>query len=492
MTGSHAHEHAPGDAPHADGAAHDDAFPRHETAELVAAELAARTRRERWQGPLVAFGLALVALAFPTQALFGQTVAFVERTANAELSAGALLPSALALALTRWTPLPVEPALFALSALAFGLTALPLLALARGRGWERGPALTATLLALSAPVALVAGTLASPASFALLGAALFFAELNRERGTARSRATVWLIATLLHAQLAWTWPALLVRAPHDTAPAARRVFSALAAPLVFVFACAGAHVLTHDLAHAWPHLRHELLAGGSGGPGPFAAWWTLWLPALGASGLGLVALGVQLVRARAWRREIAVLVFALVPLAALSLGGAIAWEVPWLWLVPPGALGLLELVQLADERGRGALARLALVPLCALGVGGAAWLRGFDANAAWTAQASELLDPGDVVLTASDEHRHLLRHRFHVEAVDLARVRSSTASDRALFWNAHVTVAETLRAAGRRLVLDEDSLHTSRTLVWPARDELDAFVLRAAPVRLPQIEPPAP
>ena len=31
-------------------------------------------------------------------------------------------------------------------------------------------------------------------------------------------------------------------------------------------------------------------------------------------------------------------------------------------------------------------------------------------------------EPGDVVLSASDEHRHLLRHRFGVEAVDLAGV----------------------------------------------------------------------
>lgn len=486
MTGSHAHEHAAGDAEH------DDAFPRQATAELVAAELAARARRERWQGPLVALGLALVALAFPASGLFGQTVAFVERTENAELSAGALLPSALALALTRWASLPVEPVLFALSALAFGLAALPLLALARERGWERGPALTATLLALSAPVALVAGTLASPAAFALLGAALFFAELNRARGTASSRAAAWLIATLLHAELAWTWPALLARAPHDTSSAGRRVLAALAAPLAFVLACAGGHVLAGGLAHAWPRLRQELLAGGSGGPGPFVAWWTLWLPALGASGMGVVALAVQLARTHAWRRELAVLLFALAPLAACSLGGSLDWEIPWLWLVPPGALGLLELLQLADERGRGALARLALVPLCACGVLGAAWLRGLDVHAAWTAQASEILEPGDVVLSASDEHRHLLRHRFGVEAVDLARVRAATASDRALFWSAEVNVAEALRAAGRRLVLDEDSLVTSRTLVWPDRAELDAFVLRAAPVRLPPLEPRVP
>lgn len=490
MTGSHAHEHA--ETPHADGAPDADVFPRHATAELVAAELAARARRERWQGPLIALGLALVALAFPTQALFGQTVAFVGHTESGELSASALLPSAFGLALTQWTSLPVEPVLFALSALAFGLTALPLLALARERGWERGPALTATLLALSAPVALVAGTLASPAAFALLGAALFFAALQRERATPLFRAAIWVLACTLHAQLAWTWPALLVRAPQDTSSATRRWCTALAAPAVFFFSCAGAHALTHDLASVRPHLQRELLAGGSGGPGPFVAWWTLWLPALGASGLGLVALGVQLVRARAWRRELALVLFALVPLAALSLGGSLDWEIPWLWLVPPGALGLLELVQLADERGRGALARLALVPLCACGVAGAAWLRGLDANAAWSEQASQLLNPGDVVLTASDEHRHLLQHRFHLEVLDLASARTCSPSERALFWAIHAAAAETLHASGRRLALDEDSLDTSRTLVWPDRAEIDAFVLRAAPVRLPPIATPAP
>jgi hypothetical protein len=377
---------------------------------------------------------------------------------------------------------------FVLAALAFGLSAWPLLAWRASAAGRREPALIAVLLALSAPVALVGATLPGAAACELLGATILFAALARERCSATARATAWLCACALHTLLVWTWPALLAAELTSAAPATAAALPAgLAAPFAFAALFLGAHALSGDLHGGLHRAERDLLAGGSGGPGPWLAWWTLWLPALGASGLGLVAFGVQLVRARAWRRELALVLFALVPLAAVSLGGSLDWEIPWLWLVPPGALGLLELLQRAEERGRGAWARLAVLPLLAWGLLGAGWLRGLDANARWSAQASALLNPGDVVLSASLEHRHLLERRFHLETVDLLPIAGQGRAERQRFWAEERTRAAQLAAAGRRLVLDEDSLVTLGTLSWPDAAEIDAFAHDAPALRLPAL-----
>jgi len=476
--------------PHPEGA---EPFPREAAAALVGEELVRRARRELAQAWLLAAGIALLALAFPTTGLYGQVLELVARTEQGLLSSTSLVASALALGLQASTPLGPEPAWFVLSALAFGASAVPLLALARERGWERAPALFAVLLALASPVALVAGTLPDAASFQLLGAALLVRGLAAERSSGAAQARAWVLAVLLHASLVWTWPALvaaqLLRTPAEPQPLRRLLAPLCALTLLagFVLALHALLPLAGELGAAARSWKRDLLAGGDGGPGPLLAWWTLWPLGLGASGLGLAAFAVQLARERAWRRELALVLFALGPWCGLSLGGALDWELPWLWLVPCGVLGLLELLQLAEERAHGARARLAALPLALLGLLGALWIRGLDAQADWTAQASARLEPGDVVLSASAPHRHLLRHRFRVETVDLRPIAARPPAERQRFWSAQVARAAELRGAGRRLVLDEDSLHTFGTPAWPAEPELAAFRAAAQPVRLPEL-----
>ncbi|MBK7878502.1 MAG: hypothetical protein IPJ77_22835 [Planctomycetes bacterium] len=489
----HSHESAPtSPSPH-------DAFPRHATVDEVARALGRRERLERAQVLLLALGLTLVALALPTQALFGQSVALVDATARGVgLDALHLIPCALARALVATTGVDAERAWFALSALAFGLTLVPLVRIARAREWEHGPALAAALLVLCAPVVLVAGTVPDASAFRLLGAAFFCSELVRrpragdhaglaalrESGPHR-RAFAWFVASLFHVGNAWTWPALLaaeLRKPGPGETARRgRVEALAAATLAFVLVFALAH---RDVGRALHAAQRALLAGGSGGPGPIVAWTTLWLPALGAAGVGLAAWLAGVARG-GWKREPELALLALVPWAAQTVGGAVDWELPWVELAPLGLLGLLALAQRMEERPHAPKLGLAALALALYGLAGATWLRSLDRHAAWTERASELLNPGDVVLTASGEHRHLLEHRFHVATVDLRPIGARPAVEREAFWKDQRDAAERLAAEGRRLVLDLDSLADFGTVAWPDAGELERFVADARPVVLP-------
>lgn len=551
----HAHEEDDGHA----------AFPRRATAEAIASELGKSERRGRLQVGLVALGFALVALALPTEALFGQSVATVAATAHARGTAGALVstttrtpehdaasipatarvgepdrvdvsapaanarvegphvvPELLARALVAFGIAP-EPAWFVLAAFAFAFACLPLVRIARDRGWEHGPAFAAASLALAAPVVLVASTTPDASAFRLLGASLACAALVRgiarertdvahahahanahenahehahahehasaARDASRSvraafgRALAWLAASLLHAGNAWTWPAFLAfeLLVAERSTRARRLAFVCAAPVVFALVFVALHANVGSAAHV---LERALLAGGSGGPGPLLAWTTLWPLALGGAGVGLAAWLVGVARG-GWKREPELVLFALVPWTAEALGGALDWELPWLELVPLGVLGLLALAQRAEERPHAPKLGLAALALALYGVLGAAWIRSLDRNAAWTADASERLNPGDVVMTASPEHRHLLEHRFHVATVDLRPIGARPADERARFWNEQRAAAVRLATEGRRLVLDADSLADFGTLAWPDAAELERFVADARPVLLP-------
>lgn len=461
-------------------------FPRHATVDAVADELAARGRSERLQRLLVALGLVLLALALPTRGLFGQCVPLVEATSRGAWAGAHLLPCAAARGLVQGAGLDAERAWFLLSACALGLAFLALARITRMRGWEHGPAVVIALLALAAPVALVAGTTPDASVFRLLGTALFASELVRGASGPRRRALAWLLAAALHAGNAWAWPALLVveLRSRTALSVLVRIAPALVAACSFVLVSTVAQGDPSGSLHA---AARALLAGGSGAARSALAWWTLWLPALGAAGVGLAAWITDAARG-GWRREPELVLLALVPWVAQSLGGAIDFELPFLELVPIGLLGLLGLFQWSDERGHGGRARAAAIGLGLCGLLGAAWIRGLDRHAEWTRVASETLNPGDVVLTASRAHRHLLEHRFRVTTVDLASAGGRPQAERQRFLDEQTAAAARLAAEGRRLVVDADSLFEGGTLVWPDRAQLDAFVAHARPVVLPDAE----
>ncbi|MBK7642458.1 MAG: hypothetical protein IPJ19_05330 [Planctomycetes bacterium] len=366
---------------------HGEAFPRAETNELVGEALRTEHRRGWIQDLLVALALALLALGLPLERLLGQPVRADERVH------------------------------FLASAVCFALGWLVLARAARRSAWDSAPALRASLVAASAPVVLFAATTPGPAAAGWLGACLVLVVLVREETPPLVRGAAWLAAAALHPWNIWVWPAWLLRE--------RRGRAVPIACGVLVGA---------SLALRFPHHPSELFAGLDGGPGPCVAWWTLWIAGLGGAAAGLVALARG---APAW-----ILAFALVPLAPLSLGGTIGYDLPWIWLAPLGWLGVLEL----EKRGR----RTGLLLATSLACGAAAlvWVRATDPERAWREAAQERLEPSDLVLTRSAAHRYLLATRHGLE-VRMLPAEADEALRQAI---------DAARAAHRRVVLDAASL----------------------------------
>ncbi len=340
-----------------------------------------------------------------------------------------------------------ERSAFLASAVCFGLGWLVLARAARRNGWDSGPALRASLIAACAPVVLFAATTPGLAAAGWLGACLVLAALTSEGAAPSLRAAAWLVASILHPWNAWLWPALLLRER-------RGRLWCLAAGVV-----AAAAFLVR-----FPHRPGELLAGLDGGPGPCAAWWTLWIAGLGGGAVGLLAL----------RRAppLWLIAFALVPLVPLSLGGTIGYDLPWLWLAPLGWLGVLEL----EKRGRKAGWLLAGSLTCSAAA--LVWVRATDPERAWREDAEQRLEPSDLVLTHSAAHLYLLGTRHGLAVGLLPAQWVEGPATRTL----EQTVADA-RARHGRVVLDEASL-------WRAGEPLCdaatfAWATRAADLRLP-------
>jgi hypothetical protein len=272
---------------------------------------------------------------------------------------------------------------------------------------------------------LFAATTPGPAAAGWLGACLVLATLVSEETRPLVRALAWLVASILHPWNIWLWPAWFLRERRG------RVVSVAAGLAV-----------SGTLLGRLIHRPGELFAGFDGGPGPCVAWWTLWIAGLGGASLGLFAL----------RRSppLWLVAFALVPLVPLSLGGTIGYDIPWLWLAPLGWLGALELEKRGERTG------LLLAGSLACAAAALVWVRWTDPERTWREVAEERLEPRDVVLTLSREHQYLLgtRHGLQVWLLP-ARWLPGPISD-----GLERMLVES-RAAGRRVVLDEDSLGRS-------------------------------
>jgi len=413
---------------------HGEAFPREETSELVGDALRTQQRRAWIQDALITVALALLALGLPLERLLGKLPA--PHTARLGDDLDWVLTSA-----DRFD----ERVGFLISAVCFALGWLVLARAARRNAWDSGPALRASLVAACAPVVLFAATTPGPAAAGWLGACLVLATLASEEAPAFLRAICWLTASALHPWNLWLWPAWLVRE--------RRRRWCLGAGLIAAFA----------LFERFPHRPRELLAGLDGGPGPCVAWWTLWIAGLGGAALGLLAL----------RRSppLWLVAFALVPLVPLSLGGTIAYDLPWIWLAPLGWLGVLELEKLGRRTG------WLLVVSIACAAASLVWVRWTDPERAWREVAEERLEPRDVVLTLSRTHRYLLGTRHGLQVWMLpARWLPGPITDG---FEAMLLEA---RGSGRRVVLDEDSLGPPGEHLC---DEATfAWAVRAADLRL--------
>lgn len=387
-----------------------EAFPRHATAELVGREVAGRERRERWQPWLVALGVTLVALAFPTRRLLGDTLG----------GQGSVATDA-ALRVLGACGLESEPAAFLLSAVFLGLCVVPLIRIGDEHGWERGPSILVALLVVGSPIGWLAGTL--PASWAaqMCGACWLAASFARRTPSVLGRCGAWLAASLLGLANAALFPALVASLADDRrreSNAAREGCLTLAAlPILAAIVFAG----TTWLAGGSLAVRgddDELLAFVSDATRTFERGvreFRELLPALATFALGVAVLFVSKRRPRLLSWHTLFLAGAVIPFDLFVFGVP---PRPWISLAPIAALGFFELLQRADERSRGAFARLAAVVLVVAGVGSARWVDARDPRRAWMEATAEALQPGDRVVSASGEHLDLLEHRFGVETLD--------------------------------------------------------------------------
>lgn len=342
-------------------------FPRIETATLVAEEIAREQRRQRVQLAFVALGVMSIALGLPAHFEIGHSEPLVEATARGEWSALDLGSSVLARVLHAALPVTAAQAWFLLSALALGATAALCMSMGRKRGFSATATILATLVVVAAPCAWIAGTTPGAAACGLFGATWLFAVLdssaaggqldsaNDARTFARRASIAWFFATLLHPWNAWLWPAYawsLARRRRSMAAIAVAALLAWAALVLGATAFEhGTEALPKFLGSAW----RALLAGGSGGPGPVFVWSIAWTYALAGAGLGLLLVAKRAIGPRATRPPVWMMLFALVPLLALGLGGVATFDDPYLWLAPIALVGTLEILQ-----RRPALAVLAL------------------------------------------------------------------------------------------------------------------------------------
>jgi hypothetical protein len=433
--GEHDHEHA-------------EEFPRAETVELVGRALDSDARRKKWQAALVALAVVLFALALPTERLFGRTVELVEATAHGRWSGPHLASSALAATLHA-LGMRAEPAWFLVSALGAGAAAFVMVIGAARRAVSTRASLLALAAIVLAPAFALAATTPSSAGTGLFGACLVFATLlaQRERPKPRLAASMWFAASLLHAWNVLLLPAVILAGGRRAVVPA---FAALAGWLALVIA-AGAR--EHDTAmKTLEHLGRTLLAGASGGPGPFLAWLAAIALGLAAGtfGLGvlLFSLGpIEMERPPKW-----VFAFTLVPLFVLGLGGVATWDVPGLWFVPVAYLGLAGIV---ESRLASPVALLVIAGLIVLGIARVGFL---DDAREFRSAIERSGKEGLVVLTHDPERVYLLEQRYDLEAIDVSPALALDEPSRAAFFAEVEARIGTLQAHGHAVLFDPDAI----------------------------------
>lgn len=425
---THAHEH---DA-HA-GHVHAEPFPRLETVDLVARELAASRRRASWQVALAGIGAALLALGLPNEALFGGGWKLVERTSAGAWLGPHLVPCALARLLTTFG-LASERAWFAISALGFGASAAALFAAAHVRGWTRTTALLAMVVAASAPVAWLAGTTPGATSFGLAGVALVVAAMGANDG--RKLLAAWMLALLANGFCIVLWPAIAWSAAHmDRRASLRRSAAALAIALVVaaVVLVVGGHGLLAALetGASWNARLTPMLS---------SAWFFVLWPALGGAALGALEFLRDALRRGSVRFEPLGALALLAPLAGMA-SRHVDLVLTLAWIVPIAAVGVAQQLGRLARGGRAgaALAFTVALALTALDVALLAAHERFERPSAWQRAARRDLEVGDVLVTADRTHAYLARERFGLVA-ELATLPSAAL--------------QTLERLGARAVLD--------------------------------------
>jgi len=460
------HAHAEGDD-HDHGAG--EAFPRLRVRDLIGARFSAEEQRERWQTVCLSLGLMLMALALPTEQLLGEGPSLVEATDRGQWTSGQPLLQPLARLLSLLPGRGAARAGLLIAAACWAACYPVLLGMLSALGLPRLAAGAATLAVMLSPAAQLCATLPGPSAAAMLGTAILLRHLwgtptHTEVGPRRTLG-VWFAVCLLHTSLVLLLPAVLVRllcrepgAAVGTGAQRSQVWRGAAAGLLLLLALLGLASLGRpagmDFLGFWARVRDSLLGSASHG-GPSRLTWCLVLgPTLGVGLLGLVEL-LRKPRAETESRPPTWLwVFVAVPLLLPAVHGRPSLEQAAWTLSPALALGLASWFSRLIERRRTRLIGILLVAQVILSLSFRLTSTSADVNRAWTLLASELLAPGDLVITDNEQHDYLLRHRFGLATLDLKDPRALKALERAHWWENARNLVRTQQRADRGVWVD--------------------------------------
>jgi hypothetical protein len=473
-----------------------EAFPRAAVRDLVGGNLLSARRRELAQDWAITLGLALLALALPTERLLGEGPGAVQWTEHGHWFGTHLVLQPIAQGLSRISGVGAERAWYLIAALCWAGSYPVLARMNVALGLSRLAACVGALLCLVSPVALLAATLPGPAGPALFGSALLFATLitgagSSERAGPLRPIAAWGAACLLDTNLILLLPAVLWHTLANTRerPAdRRRALAAVAGAIVFLCGAwvAGASLLQGAAPAATLRgIGLRLLGTGNVGSPDGVIWLLVLAPALGVGALGIVELFRRPTEAHDASPPGWIAAYVCIPIVVKVLGGAPNLDTGAWVLAPLTALGLASFVErMPDGRRSGIILGLGAAQLL-LSVGFRAALGLGDPNREWMTRASKMLERGDIVITRDQLHDYLLRHRFHLATVNL-RIPLELSDRRRRDWWANVR--EVVRAHGRgggRVLLDwrvGDPLAGSRD--YPYHAELHELILLAPALHL--------
>jgi len=407
----------------------------HSAAELIPPQVPESSPARRLvAGWVLGAGLAALALAFPQERLIGQQV-------SRELDAWGGIPDPSAWLLERGG----ESVAFVVAALAYGACLPVCLSIARRAEHSLAVSLAASFAVLLSPVAWLAGTTPGPAALGLLASLLLLRSIwMRERPSILAVTALWCAAGWCTPVAVWLLPAVAwaVGAAGEDRPRGR----------VAGLAVLGLGVLfAVPIVLTSPTFARAAIFGGSGGWGQIVAWSFGWLPALGVAGVATAALFLLKRHESEERPPRWILVWCLLPLAAVALGGSPTWELPYLWILPPALIAGLDVLARIEGRLAALVAPGAIAVQVALLLGVVAFLARTDPLAEWREVATETLEPSDVVLTTRGDHDYLLWRRWGLRTCRVDGRSYEALADYP--WHAY---ARAMSARGRRLVFDCD------------------------------------
>ncbi len=413
----------------------------HSAAKLIPAEAPESSPRRRLvAGWVLGAGLAALALAFPQERVFGQQVARAELFSGSIANVAHQALSSLVIWITELGP---EAAGFVVAALAYGACLPVCLSIARRAEHGLGVSLATSVAVLLSPVAWVAGTTPGPAALGALVSLLLLREVwSKRRPAIFNVVLVWCAAVWCAPVNAWLLPAVAWAVGNSREEPRRGRVAALA---VLGFGLAGLGLLlplTEGLAR-------EAIFGGSSGWGQIIAWGMGLLPGLGLAALAAASLFLLRRHESEARPPRWLQLWCLLPLFAVALGGSPTWEIPYLWLVPPALIGGLDLLARLEERVIARFSAAAVGAQGAILLGVLSIFSSTDPLAGWRKNASETLEPGDLVFTTRADHAYLLRERWGLETQRVDETDPSATDP----W---LELARTAAASGRRVVFDCD------------------------------------